>query len=71
MRRVCIHKGLFSSIIFMTLLIVGIVFVEFYFPMEGFREIVHSVNVTKCEDSVSLCFGLRAIRSTGLFGFFG
>ena len=73
----CLHKGLISSILFLIILVVGIIFVEIKFPREGLQElIVQHTNTSKdesrnCTSHPSLCFSLRAIRSIGIFGFFG
>lgn len=53
--------------IFFIILVVGVALVEYKFPFEGFRYGTQSD--ISCRNRTTLCFGLRAIRSVGVFGF--
>lgn len=50
-------------------MVVGVALVEYEFPFEGFRSVTQS-NIS-CRNKIELCYGLRAIRSVGIFGFAG
>ena len=53
--------------IFLIILVVGVALVEYNFPFEGFR--FGTQSDISCRNRTALCFGLRTIRSVGVFGF--
>lgn len=55
--------------IFFIIMVVGVALVQYKFPIEGFRFDTQS-NLS-CRNNIALCYGLRTVRSVGIFGFSG